>query len=498
MMKAVVVEINKNHVAVLSENGSITTIKNDNYEIGQTIQINTEKGLFVKRFATFAASAAALLILGTGTWAYASPYTYVSLDVNPSIEFTVNRFDRVIKVKAVNDDGFDLMEDTTIKELTNSTIKKAISETVDQISEAGYFTGEEEGGIVIATSSKSSEKAIKLAKELETTVEDETANHGDEVTVEVFPVEKERLQEAQNLGVTPGKLNLVEKLIESSEDPSSMNKEEWLKKPVKDIMKATKDNNKPDKTEVELGEPIGETVTQVPEIDSKQNNINSDSADKDNSADKAEKEAEKAIEKADKAEQKAEKAKEKAQEAKEKAEKTAKEAKEADAAKKREADAKAKEAEIEAKQTKEDAKEAAKAAEEAKRDAEKAKKDAEKVKKDNDKTKKDNDKSKSDDKNSEKDNKKSDTTSDKKKDNVVTTDQDTSSDSNDNTKNQNSNSENKPIKNDNHDISDNDTDTDLDKETINNDTTSDNSEQKPGNNSDKGKVSNSEDASDTD
>ena len=54
----------------------------------------------------------------------------------------------------------------------------------------------------------------------------------------------ERVEVARELGVTPGKLNLVEKLISSSDGSESINLEEWLDKPVKDIMKATIENRK--------------------------------------------------------------------------------------------------------------------------------------------------------------------------------------------------------------------------------------------------------------
>ncbi len=129
-MKAVVVEIKNNYAAVLSDNGCISKVKNKNYVIGQVIYIRSEKS-FSKKMVTIAASAAALFVLGTGTWAYAAPYSYVSLDVNPSIEFTVNRFDRVIRVKAVNDDGEELLKNINLNDLKNETIKNALSTNIE-------------------------------------------------------------------------------------------------------------------------------------------------------------------------------------------------------------------------------------------------------------------------------------------------------------------------------------------------------------------------------
>lgn len=247
-MKAVVVELKNDLAAILSDDGCITTIKNNHYEIGQVIQINNPAIRNVRKASTFIAAAAACVFLSVGSWAYASPYSYVSMDVNPSIEFTVNRFDRVLKVHAVNEDGQDILDSISISKLKNKSITDALIKSVDEITEAGYFDSNIEGGIVIATSSKDTNKADQLAKELLQTVEQRTLENQDEVNVEAFSVAKESVEEAKALGVTPGKLNLVEKLQEVSGDPNSIDKEEWLNKPVKDILKATKDYAKSSQT----------------------------------------------------------------------------------------------------------------------------------------------------------------------------------------------------------------------------------------------------------
>ncbi|MDD3172640.1 MAG: hypothetical protein PHF63_03035 [Herbinix sp.] len=243
-MNAVVVELKNNVAAVLSDDGCVVTIKNNDYEIGQIIQIKNPSIRFTKKIGMLAASAAAIVICSVGTWAYASPYTYVSIDVNPSIEFTVNRFDHVLHVNAVNDDGEEILNDITLDELKHKTIQEALTNTVDQISEAGYFDGEMEGGIIIATSSDNMDKAEDLANELQQTIEQEITENGDDVEVEAISVDPTRVEEAKELGVTPGKLNLVEKLQAVSSNPDSVDIEEWLNKPVKDIMKATKDCKK--------------------------------------------------------------------------------------------------------------------------------------------------------------------------------------------------------------------------------------------------------------
>jgi hypothetical protein len=243
-MKAVVVEIENRYAAVLSDDGCIEKVKNNNYTPGQVIQINDDKIHRSKKFIAFAASAAALAVLGTGTWAYASPYSYVSLDVNPSIEFIVNRFDRVLEATAMNEDGDEILKEVYLSDLKNKTIHSALTAAVEQISQAGYFDNDTEAELVITTSAKNDKKAEDLAQELHETVDTGLAEKGQEIEVESYSVGFDQVEKAKELGATPGKLNLVENLQASAADPETINVEEWLNKPVKEIIKATRENKK--------------------------------------------------------------------------------------------------------------------------------------------------------------------------------------------------------------------------------------------------------------
>ena len=248
-MKGVIVEIRNDYAAILSDNGSIIKIKNNNYQIGEEIQMkNTTKKSKKKIYALATSVACAILMVGTGVYAYTTPYSYVSLDVNPSIEYEVNRFNRVIDVTAVNDDGAEIINNL---DLENKTIDEAIEDTITEINEQGYFGEDETGGVVIATSNDDTDKATELAKELEKTAQEVITEDDITAEIEVLSVGRERVLEAKKLGVTPGKLNLVEKLQKSVANPEDISIEEWLNKPVKEIMKATKANKVQEKNKTE-------------------------------------------------------------------------------------------------------------------------------------------------------------------------------------------------------------------------------------------------------
>ncbi|OGO87195.1 MAG: hypothetical protein A2Y15_07855 [Clostridiales bacterium GWF2_36_10] len=242
-MKAVIVDIkNKKFAAALSDDGCINKVLNKNYAIGQVIELKS-MNFNRNKFAKIATVAAAFLIIcGAGAFTYFYPSTYVSLDVNPSIEYSLNMFDRVISVKGINDDGTEIVSELSLENLSNKSIDEAIKLTVAEIAKQGYFEGDIESEIVITTSAKDLKRASELAEELKEASEETIEKNDYNTKVEAQGVGKERVKEAKALGITPGKLNLIEKLKESSSDPDSINVDEWKDKSVKEIKKATKAN----------------------------------------------------------------------------------------------------------------------------------------------------------------------------------------------------------------------------------------------------------------
>lgn len=74
---------------------------------------------FMRMAAAFACLA--LVLLGFGGWRlYVTPVSAISVDVNPSIELGVNRFDRVVSVTGYNNDGTALASAVNLKNLNYS------------------------------------------------------------------------------------------------------------------------------------------------------------------------------------------------------------------------------------------------------------------------------------------------------------------------------------------------------------------------------------------
>ena len=68
-----------------------------------------------RRMAAAFACLALVVAGGTGYWAYFSPTCAISIDINPSVELAVNRFDKVISVDGIGKDGDALAESLDVR-----------------------------------------------------------------------------------------------------------------------------------------------------------------------------------------------------------------------------------------------------------------------------------------------------------------------------------------------------------------------------------------------
>ena len=83
-----------------------------------------------------------LLLVGLGGYQfYMAPVSIISVDVNPSVELAVNRFDRVVAVTGYNEDGQQLADNISLKNLSYSDALDVLmnSETMCSYIERGEF-----------------------------------------------------------------------------------------------------------------------------------------------------------------------------------------------------------------------------------------------------------------------------------------------------------------------------------------------------------------------
>lgn len=214
-----------------------TLIKNEKSKIDDYINWG---GFYMKKKFIFAASLAVLFLGGsTGAYAYyQTPVSYLSLDINPSVELGINAFDKVVQVEAYNEDGEKILEEVDI---VGSDVTEAVGELVSSADNNGYIA--EDGSTVVSVTTETDNEEV--ATELETVAE-EGVNSALEETEKEVVVHKDnialaRRDEARKLGITPGKLNLIQKL--QAVDPDAT-VEEYKDASVNEIMKTIKNIRK--------------------------------------------------------------------------------------------------------------------------------------------------------------------------------------------------------------------------------------------------------------
>ena len=171
-MKVVIVDLKGRYAAALAENGEIKRIVNNHYEIGQEIELYDIKEVRQPRFAPrvirrVVAVAAAVIVLAVGSMAtaYAIPYGTVSLESDPSIEYTINCFDYVIGVKALNDDGDAVLNEIDESKLRHHRIEDAIDTTVRQMEKDGYPDAEN-GSVAINVNTPDNDRSDRMKNDL--------------------------------------------------------------------------------------------------------------------------------------------------------------------------------------------------------------------------------------------------------------------------------------------------------------------------------------------
>jgi len=241
-MKAIVVDIKDKYAVVLNRQGRFIKIRNNNL-----LRVGYEVDLPQSSIAGFslpakAASIAAVLLLtlglGYGAYSYSMPYSYVDVDINPSIEITANMYERIINVEGLNEDGRKLLSEGSYK---NMKLKDGVKSILDSAVKKGYLKTDSSNEVMLTVSGKDQGKVEEIEKKLEGVASKELKAAGVETAVTVKKVTLEKREAAKKIGISPGKLNLIEKLIEVRPE---LKAEDLKEVPVKEIMKSIKQSRK--------------------------------------------------------------------------------------------------------------------------------------------------------------------------------------------------------------------------------------------------------------
>ena len=280
-MKAVVLEINEGKATVLDRSGRYHKIPTDGrFEVGCEMILPRQLSRHNFKPAKIASIAAAFIIAFTslGAYTYSLPYSYMEVDINPSVQFTANIYNRIIKVESFNKDGEDVITGDSYR---NMSLKNGLSLLLRKAEEKGYISDEKENAVLVTVSSKSKSRADDIINEADNSIKKEREkgengsnkkNKGKETIpgsdtntdgdkgkntggenertgtagiAEEVPM-KMLLKQVEKSAPSPGRTALVEKLI--SENPE-LDAEELKNASVKELVESIKEIRKQEKEE---------------------------------------------------------------------------------------------------------------------------------------------------------------------------------------------------------------------------------------------------------
>lgn len=152
----------------------------------------TRVGSRARRYPLYAA-ACLLMVLFGGRWLYFTPVAEISIDINPSLELSVNRLDQVIAVRDFNEDGRTLVQGLDVK---YKTYTEAIEEILSHDRISALLSGDEVMSITV--SGPDGPRSARMLSEVEACA----AGHG---TAHCYFAPREEAAAAHEMGLSCGR-----------------------------------------------------------------------------------------------------------------------------------------------------------------------------------------------------------------------------------------------------------------------------------------------------
>ena len=234
-MKAVVLETRGREAAVLAMDGGVY-IANGKYHVGETIDYREAKRPSARQWVAAVAAMVVLLGASAGLWVDRNyvAYAEVSLDVNPSIVYTVNRRDRVLGVRTVNEDAKDIVESLEQDGIRFATLTDAVDRTMALLEDEGYLNEEQEDYVLVNVSADDGNRQTRLTGEVEADMS-KTMERDATLEYRIDTSDRATAKDARDNGMSTGRY-AAWKQEEEKPDDAHPDMEGYSDMPVREIM----------------------------------------------------------------------------------------------------------------------------------------------------------------------------------------------------------------------------------------------------------------------
>src|SRR5690554_1237890 len=133
----------------------------------------------------------------------------IYLEINPSLEITTNRFNRIKQVTYLNDDSQALFEGYN---LDNMKVERVVELFLDLSDEQGYIQDNNQINIFVKESRKGAPS--KTMEKLNNTARKRASQKNIQLDINVLAVSKDEIDEARNKEVSVGKIVAIRQIME--------------------------------------------------------------------------------------------------------------------------------------------------------------------------------------------------------------------------------------------------------------------------------------------
>lgn len=146
----------------------------------------------------------------------------IDFDVNPSIEISTNKKEKIIKVVALNDDGNKILDDMNLK---NVDLEVGVNAIIGSMLKNGYIT-EAKNSILVSVKNDNPKKAKELQEEVSEDINEilKGQNINASILTQDYEDDDDRIENlAKKYNISEGKAHLINKVLKTEVKDSKGN-----------------------------------------------------------------------------------------------------------------------------------------------------------------------------------------------------------------------------------------------------------------------------------